>query len=103
VCSRSSGLGGGSPIVPHPGASSAATSELPATSASVLKPWVTLPTLQLPWSSATGETVRSPPPIQNTQPAGTRPVRPSSVGGAIGSSNAGTSAGASAAKVIAIG
>ena len=43
------------------------------------------------------------PSSRTRSPPGTRPVRPSSVGAAIGSSNAGTSAGASAAKVIAIG
>ena len=57
-------------MVTQPESSSAATSELPATSSRVLKPWVMLPTLQLPWSSATVPKVRSVAFIQNTQPAG---------------------------------
>ena len=67
-------------MVTQPESSSAATSELPATSSSDLNPWVTLPTLQLPWSSATVPNVRSAAFIQKTQPAGTRPVRPSGSG-----------------------
>src|SRR3954453_18472065 len=90
-------------IVTHPDSSSAATSPCPAASSSVLKPCVHDPTEQLPWSSATVENVRSPLRIQNTQPAGTRPRRPSADGSDIGASNAGTPAGRSAVKVIAIG
>ncbi len=47
-CSRTTGICGTTSIVTQPVSSSAATSELPATSSSVLKPWVRLPTLQLP-------------------------------------------------------
>ena len=87
------GISGTTSIVTHPVSSSAATSELPATSASVLNPWVRLPTLQLPWSAATVENVRSVAFIQNTHPAGTRPVRPSGSASGIGSSNGATPAG----------
>src|SRR3954470_20459532 len=94
--SVTTGICGTTSIVTQPLSSNAATSELPATSSSVLNPCVTLPTLQLPWSSATVPNVFSAAFIQNTQPAGTRPVRPSAVGAAIGSSNIGTpSSGAS--------
>src|SRR5207248_2845740 len=47
--------------------------------------------------------VRSVPSIQKTQPAGTRPVRPSGVGGGIGASNGSTPGGDASANVIAIG
>src|SRR5438876_10718987 len=90
-------------IVTQPESTRAATSALPATSSRVLKPWVTLPTLQLAWSSATVLNVRSAAFIQNTHPAGTRPVRPSAVGSGIGSSNGATPAGGSAENVIARG
>src|SRR5262249_29304098 len=90
-------------MVTQPESSSAATSELPATSSRVLNPWVTLPTLQFPWSSATVPNVRSAAFIQNTQPAGTRPVRPSGIGAGIGSSNIGTPASGASENVIASG
>src|SRR5687767_7400646 len=69
----------------------------------VLKPCVRLPTEQLPWSSATVEKVLAVPCIQKTQPAATRPVRPSGSGSGIGASNASTPAGTVSVKVIAIG
>src|SRR5947209_6598661 len=81
--------------VTQPVASSAATSAFPATSCTVLKPWVTLPTLQFAWSSATVAKTPRAPSIQNTQPAGTAPVRPSGVGGGINTSNRETPAGTS--------
>ena len=91
-------------IVTQPDSSRAATSLLPATSSSVLNPWVMLPTLQLAWSSATVVKVRSAAFIQKTQPAGTRPVRPSAAAAGIGSAKAGTPGGpAPAVNVMAIG
>src|SRR3954470_5448462 len=90
-------------MVTHPESSSAATSELPPTSSRVLNPWVTLPTLQLPWSSATVPKVRSAAFIQKTQPAGTRPVRPSGSGAGIGSSNIATPSSGASENVIASG
>jgi hypothetical protein len=68
--------------------SSLPTSLLPLTSSSVAIPCVSRPTLQLPWSSGTVRKVRSAALTQNTHPAGTLPVRPSGVGGGIGSSKA---------------
>ena len=62
---------------------SAATSPLRSTSVSVARPCVTLPTLQLPWSSATVENVASAAVV--TQPAAC-PVRPPSAGSLIGAS-----------------
>src|SRR5690349_1560980 len=97
------GMPGTSFSVTQPVLSRAATSALPATSARVLRPCVMLPTLQLLWSSGAVANVRSVDFIQNTQPAGTRPVRPSSVGGAVGSSKAGTPGAGSSANVMAIG
>src|SRR4051794_25336014 len=90
-------------MVTQPESSSAATSELPATSSSDLKPWVTLPTLQLPWSSATVPKVRSAAFIQKTHPAGTRPVRPSGSGAGIGSSNIGIPGSGASENVMASG
>src|SRR4051794_41785693 len=90
-------------MVTQPESSSAATSELPATSSSDLKPWVTLPTLQLPWSSATVPNVRSAAFIQKTHPAGTRPVRPSGSGEGIGSSNIGIPGSGASENVMASG
>ena len=81
----------------------AATSSLPATSSSGLNPWVTLPTEQFAWAAATVENVRSAPLIQKTQPAATRPVRPSGSGSGMGSSKVGTDSGTSAVKLIANG
>jgi hypothetical protein len=62
-----------------------------------------LPTLQLPWSAGAVVKVRSAPLIQKTQPAGTRPVRPSSAGGGMGASYGSTPAGAWAENVMATG
>src|SRR4051794_22444594 len=90
-------------MVTQPVSRSAATSPLPATSSSVTKPWVRLPTEQLPWSAFTVENVDSVAWFQNTQPAGTRPVRPSSSGAGRGRSNGATPAGAASEKVIAMG
>src|SRR5258708_40353397 len=90
-------------IVTQPDSSSAATSEFPATSSRVAKPWVRLPTEQFAWSGATVENVRSVAWTQNTHPAGTRPVRPSSIGSGIGASNAATSGGTALSNPIAIG
>src|SRR5262249_54017042 len=59
--------------------------------------------LQLPWSSATVPKVRSAAFIQKTQPAGTRPVRPSGSGAGIGSSNMATPGSGASEKVIASG
>src|SRR3954470_19176268 len=101
--SVTTGICGTTSIVTQPLSSNAATSELPATSSSVLNPCVTLPTLQFPWSSATVPNVFSAAFIQNTQPAGTRPVRPSAVGAAIGSSNIGTPSSGASENVIASG
>ena len=64
----------------QPDSSSALTSPFASTSPSPRKPWVTLPTLQFAWSAATVEKVRLADLTQKTQPAGTRPVRPSSAG-----------------------
>src|SRR5258706_11339559 len=89
--------------VTHPAARSSATSPRVAASESGMSPWVTLPTLQLPWSSGTVLKVLVAASIQNTQPAGTRPVRPSGRGGGMGASNAATSAGGEAADGMAIG
>ena len=91
--SCTTGICGTTSIVTQPDSSSAATSPLPATSSRVLNPWVMLPTLQLAWSSATVLNVRSAAFIQNTQPAGTRPVRPSSSASGIGSSKGATPSG----------
>src|SRR4051794_7935681 len=90
-------------MVTQPVSSSAATSPLPATSSRVANPWVRLPTEQLPWSAFTVENVDSVAWFQNTQPAGTRPVRPSSSGAGSGRSNGATPSGGAAEKVIAIG
>src|SRR3954470_19351653 len=90
-------------MVTQPVSRSAATSPLPATSSSVTNPWVRLPTEQLPWSAFTVEKVDSVAWFQNTQPAGTRPVRPSSREAGIGRSNASTPAGGASENVIAIG
>src|SRR5207237_5293905 len=102
-CSRTTGICATASTVTQPESSNAATSELAATSSKVLKPWVMLPTLQFAWSSATVAKVRSAALIQNTQPAGTRPVRPSGSGDGIGSSNVRTKSGTAAANVIASG
>ena len=101
--SVTTGICGTTSIVTQPVSSSAATSLLPATSSSVLNPWVRLPTLQLPWSAATVEKVDSAAWIQKTQPAGTRPVRPSGSGAGIGRSNAGDAGRCGSENVIAIG
>src|SRR3954469_15358990 len=90
-------------IVTQPDSISAPTSPRVAASSSGMKPCVQLPTEQLPWSSATVEKVVSTDSIQNTQPAATRPVRPSGDGAAIGLSNAATPSGRDAENVIAIG
>src|SRR3954451_15522007 len=96
-------MGGATSIATQPVSSSAATSLLPATSSRVTKPWVRLPTEQLPGSALTVENVLSVAWVQNTHPAATRPVRPSGSGSGIGRSNAATPAGGSAENVIAIG
>ncbi len=91
-------------IVTHPTSSSAPTSLLSRMSPASAKPWVNLPTEQLPWSSARVSKVRSWACIQNTQGAATRPERPSSVGSDIGASNRGVpSPGMVSKNVIAIG
>src|SRR6266516_4965851 len=87
----------------HPVDMSAATSCLSATSSSPLKPWVTLPTLQFAWSSGAVLNVASTAFIQKTHPAGTRPVRPSSVARGMDSANESTPSIGSAVNVIAIG
>src|ERR1039458_160896 len=97
------GISGSMSMVTHPDATRAATSEWPATSSRVANQWVRLPTLQLPWSAATVENVRSSALVQNTHPAGTRPVRPSGVGSGIGASNGATPSGTDWEKVMAIG
>src|SRR5438309_1192774 len=89
--------------VTQPAARSSATSPRVAASDSGISPWVTLPTLQLPWSAGTVLKVLVAASIQNTHPAGTRPVRPSGSAGGMGPSNAGTSPGGNSAKVMAIG
>src|SRR3954447_26871063 len=90
-------------MVTQPVSRSAATSPLPATSSRVTKPWVRLPTEQLPWSAFTVEKVDSVAWFQKTQPAGTRPVRRSSRGAGSGGSNGATPAGGASENVIAIG
>ncbi|MBW8825161.1 MAG: hypothetical protein JF603_02255 [Acidobacteria bacterium] len=80
------GIPGTMSIVTQPDSRRAATSEWVAASSRPMKPWVRLPTEQLPWSAATVEKVRSTAFIQKTQPAGTRPVRPSGIGAGIGAS-----------------
>ena len=61
-------------------------------SSRVRKPCVTLPALQLAWSTACVVTAPSGPLIQKTQPAAADPVRPCSLTGASG--KAGSAAGA---------
>src|SRR6478609_3512830 len=101
--SVTTGICGTTSIVTQPVSRSAATSPLPATSSRVTNPWVRLPTEQLPWSALTVENVDSVAWFQKTQPAGTRPVRPSSSGAGSGRSNGATPAGGAAENVIAIG
>src|ERR1035438_2061208 len=89
--------------VTQPDSNRAETSELPATSSRPAKPWTKVPTLQLAWSLATVEKVRSMALVQKTHPAGTGPVLPSGAGGGFGPSKGSTSSGSPASKVIAIG
>ena len=82
---------------------SAATSALPEISSKVLNPCVRLPTLQLPWSSATVANTPSTASNQNTHPAAAAPVRPSVVGGGFGRSVRGIPVGIWLRNAIPIG